>query len=405
MPDDAMCSEIPRTSFVDTPLVVRHNTTTRRRMASVALLAGVFVSLLPLPAFAQRVQSNVVLVRADDVIAEDLYAAGNTIVVSGVIEGDLMAVAFDSIRIDGVVEGDVIAISNRVEITGRVEGAVRVAAASVHIEGDVGDDLFVGALTTSTSAASSVGRDILVWGRTAELAGEVSRDIEGSVHRWRIGGTIGGDIDVTAGEITLLPGLVVDGDVRYTADDEATVAETVSVDGTLSRAEALAPNLRVRGIRLLLQVVGVIAGLGIGLGILWAAPGRSLAAAGALARRPLQSLSWGVGLASVPVALVIVTVGIVSVSSLSSSGPLVLVLLPVALAIGAVVAVGLLTAPVPVALVVGSRMRPEWSSYARYVLGFPVIVLAWLLPWVGGPLALLLALGGLGAWLVADPED
>ncbi|MEX2280273.1 MAG: hypothetical protein WEA76_09310 [Acidimicrobiia bacterium] len=385
---------------------MRHNTTTRRRMASVALLAGVFVSLLPVPAFAQRVQSNVVLVRADDVITEDLYAAGNTIVVSGVIEGDLVAVAFDSIRIDGVVEGDVIAISNRVEITGRVEGSVRVVAASVLVEGDVGDDVFVGALTIATSVSSSVGRDILVWGRTAELAGEVSRDVEGTVRRWRIGGTIGGDIDVTAGELTLLPGLVVDGDVRYTADAEASAAETVSIDGTFSRAEALAPNLRVRGIRLLLQVVGVIAGLGIGLGILWAAPARSLAAAGALARRPLQSLSWGVGLASVPVALVIVTIGIVSVTSLSSSGPLVLVLLPVALAIGAVVVVvGLLTAPVPVALVVGSRVRPEWSSYARYVLGFPVIVVAWLLPWVGGPLALLLALAGLGAWLVADPED
>lgn len=374
-------------------------------MASVAFLTGVLVTLLPLPAFAQWVQSNVVLVRADDVITEDFYAAGNTIVVSGVIEGDLMAIAFDSIRIDGVVEGDVIAVSNRVEITGRVEGAVRVAATSVLIEGDVGDDLLVGALSTATSMSSSVGRDVLVWGRTAELLGEVGRDVEGTLRRLRIGGQVTGDIDVTAGGLTLLPGLVVDGDVRYTADDEATVAETVAIDGILSRADALAPNLRVRGIRLLLQVVGVIAGLGIGLGILWAAPVRSLAAAGALARRPLQSLSWGVGLASVPLALVIVTIGIVSVTSLSSSGPLVLVLLPVALAIGAVVFVGLLTAPVPIALFVGSRVRPEWSSYAHYVVGFPVIVVVWLLPWVGGLLVFVLALAGLGAWLVADPED
>jgi cytoskeletal protein CcmA (bactofilin family) len=380
--------------------------TTKRRVAGILVLTGIVTTLMPLPAFAQRVQSNVVLVRADDVVEEDLYAAGNTIVVSGVVRGDLIAVAFDSIRIDGVVEGDVFAISTRIEVTGRIEGSLRVAGGTVVVDGTVGDDLFVGALTAQANSGSTVGRDVLVWSRTAELLGTVGRRIEGTQNRTRIGGNVGSGIDVTTSSLTLLPGLRVDGDVRYIADDAAVIADTVTIEGTFVRAEALAANLRVRGVRLLAQIVGALGALGLGIGILWSAPGRSLAAASALDRRPLGSLMWGVGLVSVPAALLIVTFGIVSLTPLSSSGPLVLVMLPMALAIASVVLIGLLAAPVPVGLAIGTRLRPEWSSYGRFVVGFPALVVAWLLPWVGGILSLLLAVAGLGSWLVADdPVD
>jgi cytoskeletal protein CcmA (bactofilin family) len=385
---------------------VRHIWSIRQqRVLGLVVVVAALVTALPLPALAQRVQSNVVLVREDDVITEDLYAAANTIVVSGVIQGDLVAVAFDSIRIDGVVEGDVIALSSRVEVTGRIDGALRVGAVSTVVEGAVADDLFVGGLSVQTGASSSVGRDVLVWARTAELLGDVGRDIEGTHRTTRVAGLVEGDIDVTTSGLTLLPGLRVAGDVRYTADGPANVAQTVQIDGTFVRAEALAANLRVRGLQLLAQFVAVLAGLGIGLGLLWAVPERSFSAAGTLARRPHAALAWGVGVASVPIALVILTLGLVSVTSLSSSGPVVLVILPVAIAVGAIVLIGMLTASVPVGLAVGTLLRPGWSSYARYVLGFPVMVIAWLLPWIGGIALLLLALAGLGAWLAVNDRD
>jgi hypothetical protein len=358
----------------------------------------------PMPALAQRVQSSVVLVRADDVITEDLYAAGNTIVVSGVIEGDLVAVAFDAVRIDGTVRGDVVAIADRVEITGTVEGSVRAVGREVSVDGSVGDDLFVGAVVVRTGSASAVARDVLVWARTAELLGEVGRNVEGTQRRASIGGRVDRTVDVTTGVLTLLPGLRVGGDVRYIGDRDATVAATAVVDGTLVRAEALPPNLRVRGIVLLARVVTVLGGLALGLGILWAVPTRSLAASRALSRRPLLALSWGVGVASVPLALVIVTVGIVSLTSLSSSGPLVLVMVPVALGLAALVGLALLTAPVPVALALGGSFRTEWTSYARFVTGFAVLVLVWLIPWVGTIVISVAALAGLGSWLVVDED-
>src|SRR5690606_31069597 len=116
------------------------------------------------------------------------------------------------------------------------------------------------------------GRDALVWSRTAELLGDIGRDFEGTQSRTRLAGTVGGNVDITTAGLTLLPGLDVTGDLRYIADDEATVAQTIEVGGTFIRAEALSPNVRVRGIRLLAQLVAVLAGLGVGLGLLWAVP-------------------------------------------------------------------------------------------------------------------------------------
>lgn len=377
----------------------------RKRVFSLALTSVVAVLALPLPAVAQRVQSNVVLVRSDDVIREDLYAAGNTIVVSGVIEGDLVAVAFDSIRIDGVVEGDVVAVSTRVEITGRVGGAVRVAAGSVSVDGDVGDDLFIGALGAQTGVGSTVGRDVLVWSRTAEMLGRVGRDIEGVQRSTRVGGSVEGDVDVTTSALALLPGLSVGGDVRYTSDSEAVIAGSVEIDGVTTQVETLPANVRVRAVRVLALFVATLAALGIGLAILWAAPGRSISAAQTLVRAPVRSLAWGIGVASVPAALVIVTGGIVAVTSLSAAGPVVLVLVPVAVGLASILFLGLLSTPVPLALAVGSRLRPGWSTYARFVVGFPLLVIVWLLPWIGGFLLMLLAFAGLGSWLVAEDSD
>jgi len=360
----------------------------------------ILVSVLALPAFAQRVQSDVVLVRDGDVITEDLYAAGNSIIVTGVIEGDLVAVAFDKIQIDGVVDGDVILLSDQVEISGEVHGAVRVLSRKLEISGDVGDDVFASAWSATATSASSVGRDIVMFARSFQALGSVGRNIEGTVSTVDVGGSVGSDIDVTTSDLSLLPGLTVGGNVVATSRRSITVADGVDVTGTVVERRALEPNVRIRSLRLLARFLATVAALLIGLGILWSVPDRSLKAMDALDRRPFSSLAWGVGIVSVPVAILIVGFGIVAVTSLSTTGPLLLVLIPIALAVSVLVGVGLLTAPVPVALAVGARLRPRWSPYGWFVAGFATLVVVWLIPWVGLLLVALAGLAGLGSWLV-----
>ena len=102
-----------------------------------------FLLLIPIAAGARLTQSDLVLVRADDVVTEDLYAAGNRITVEGRIEGDLIAAAFEDILISGEVTGDVTVVAGRVTITGTVGGSVRVAAGRVRVGGSVAEDVAV----------------------------------------------------------------------------------------------------------------------------------------------------------------------------------------------------------------------------------------------------------------------
>lgn len=370
-----------------------------RRASAVAL--AVLVLFVGLPAAAQRVQSNVVLIEADDVVDEDLYAAGNSIRVSGVIEGDLVASAFEDIRIEGTVEGDLIALANRVEVTGRVEGAVRVVARELVIDGVVVDDVFSAGWDVSTGQRSEIGRDAVVFARSVEMLGEIGRNLEGTHSSTRVGGSVGGDIDVTTSEISLLPGLSVVGDVVLITDGTIDRAETAEIGGALFDREVLDPNVRIRGIKLMIRFLGLVSAALLGLAIIWSTPDRSLRAARSLRERTLQSAGWGIGVLSIPLAAAIVIFGIVAGTSLVSTGPLLLILVPLFLATTSLVAVGLLAAPVPIALTIGGRLRPDWSSYGAYLSGFFVLLLVAVVPWVGATLVGLSAVVGLGSWLVA----
>jgi hypothetical protein len=88
------------------------------------------------PARAERTQSDLVIVRAGDVIGEDLYAAASRVVVEGRIEGDLYAVAFNDVTISGEVTGDVVVAASRLELTGVVGGSVRAVSPLVSLADD-----------------------------------------------------------------------------------------------------------------------------------------------------------------------------------------------------------------------------------------------------------------------------
>lgn len=373
-----------------------------RRASAVAL--ALLILLVGLPAAAQRVQSNIVIIESDDVVDEDLYAAGNSIRISGRIEGDLVAAAFEDVRIEGTVTGDVIVLANRVEVTGRVEGALRVVARDLVVDGVVVDDVFTAAWDVSTGQRSEIGRDAVVFGRTVEALGSIERDLEGTHSTTRVGGSVGGDVDITTSDLSLLPGLDVAGDVVVVTDGEISRADDVAIGGSLLDRDVLAPNVRIRGIRAMARFLGLVAAVLLGLSILWSAPDRSLRAASALEGSPGRSAMWGVGLVSIPLATLIVVVAIVAGTSLVSTGPLLLILVPVTLATTSLVAVGLLAAPVPVALAIGGRLRPDWSSYAAFLTGFAALVVVSLVPWIGGWLVAALSALGLGSWIVTTDD-
>ena len=358
-----------------------------------------------LPALAERTQSDFVLIPEGETVGEDLFAAGDVIVIAGVIDGDLVAAAFSEVRVDGEVRGDVTAIASRVIINGTVGGSVRVSAPDVTINGSVGDDVFTGAWEVEFGSEAEIGRDALVWARDLQVGGRIGRNLEGQFSRGVIAAEVAGDVDITVGDLQVTDSAAIVGDLVYVGDDAARISDQAQVDGSVIAERQLPPNVRVRAILLMVRVLASIAVVALGLAIIWAAPERSAAATSLLVSAPLRALAWGVGLFSIPVAMIIIVWLFVAFSPPATGLPLLLIFLPLVMAVFGVLMIGLLAAPVPVAAAIGQRIGPARSIYAWFTIGIVILLLTALIPIAGWLILFIAGLFGLGSWLLAEPSS
>src|SRR3990170_3211441 len=339
-----------------------------RRLVFAGLVGCVL--LLALPVAAERTQSDFVLIRAEDVVTEDLYAAGNRVEIDGRVEGDLVAVAFEEVRVAGEVTGSVMALASRVVIAGHVGGSVRAAAVRIEGGGEVGGDLVTTAGTLSWTG--TVGRDALVWAWNAAAEGSIGRNLEGVQRRLLLGGTVTGDVAVAVDRLDIAADLTVGGDLAYRSDREANVAGA-TVTGTVVRQEPTELNVRVRALRLMSYVVALIGLAAVGLAGLevMVVPFGAVAGAGVL-------------LALAPPAAAL---------------PLLAVIGPILLAVFGLFMLGLVVSPLPVLGAVGQRLRRRWSGPAAFLVGLGLLALVLLVPILRWLVVLVVVILGMGGWV------
>ncbi len=370
----------------------------RSRSRRRVLFSGLIViGCSATPAFAEVTQSDLVIVRPDDTITEDLYAAGNSIRIEGRIEGDLYAVAFNEIVVSGVVTGDVVAIASRIEVTGTIEGSLRLAAGRVLMHGAVGDDMLVASWTTEVGTEGVVGRDLLSWSNRLGMEGSVDRDLQGNASRLSIAGAVNGRVVVAVGRMRVEPSAHIGGDIVYESRREAEI-ESIDVGGNVIRRTALPANVRLRGLRVLTLTLAVLGVTAMALTITWLWPRR---VAGTIAQARSGLRTWLIGLAVVlsPFVAAAVLALLVGLSPPEAGIPLALVLLPLVLGLLGVVVMSALIGFVPVAGLIGRRLLPQRSIAAGVLIGMAVLfvalavpVVSWLVVVVGTPL-------GIGSWI------
>jgi hypothetical protein len=344
------------------------------------LLAVLVVLGIPAIALAQDQilggkfrSGNEVVIPAGEQVAGDLYAAAGTVRIEGSVEGDLVATG-GQVEITGEVGGDLIASGGNVRISGRVVGDVRVGAGQVTIEGSIGEDLLAGSGQLTISSGGEIGEDLVFGTGRTTMDGAVSGDVLGATGSYARRGSIGGTEDVT---------------VDRRGEQEPSAGDRV-LDG-LRRFIAL---------------------LAVGALLLWLAPWSVERPATTLRRRPWASL--GLGFLGI-VALVVVFIGIIVAM-------IILLLLFGLLGLGDLAGLTVFTsvtalvvlcfliyltfafiAQLVVALALGRLAFGEAGGprrFASLALGALVVAVFTSLPVVGGWVALLLVLFGLGAIII-----
>jgi len=297
-------------------------------IAGVALLA----ILLAVPtawAFEGR-GGDVVVIKADEVVDDDLYVGAGQFTLDGTVKGDLF-VAGGTIEINGTVEGDLVAAGQSVVVDGTVEDDARIAGYALTVGGEVADDLIAAGFSLDNKSRSKVGGDLLSVGYQALLGGDVMGDAEVSGGAVHIAGAIGGDAKVDVGGAepgTRMPpgfpfapnvppvpsvptGLTIEeeasigGDLDYTANAEVAIPAG-AVAGQTAFPAALVGRWFVRQLRRLITL------LLVGAAMMWLVPDWTRKAAGIVEARPLPSLGWGVvAIAAFVLAMLILVIGTV----------------------------------------------------------------------------------------------
>jgi cytoskeletal protein CcmA (bactofilin family) len=361
-------------------------------------LVVLVLALTPGPAAAADIRQGDITIGTTETIDDDLYVAGQNIAINGTIHGDLIA-AGSNITVDGNVTGDVFAVGNFIAIRGQVGGSVRAAGNTVVVDGKVTNDLLGGGNEVTILSNGRVGRDAIVGGTTVTVSGQIARDLQAGGTNVKIDGAVGGNVLSTVDKLQLTDRATVGGSLTYTSKNDAQIANTSSVKGSIQRKTPAdtgrAPLVTGTAAVVLEWLKGLIGLLILGILVVFFFPGFSRRAGEALVRSPWLTLAIG---ALVLVGLPILSVLFFAVGALIGGWWIGFVVLAV---FGVVLALSIPVAAVGVGgalLRIARRPVPVWLAL---FIGLVALLLIALIPILGGLVIFCALLFGMGATTIA----
>ncbi|NLF49936.1 MAG: polymer-forming cytoskeletal protein [Leptolinea sp.] len=171
------------------------------KMQSVwRLLTALMLLTVGLFAFTPTVYAaeinNSGIVKAGEVINDDLFLSGETVRMDGEVNGLLLATG-NAVIINGIVNGDLIALGSSVTVTedAVIDGNIFSGAQNITINGKVTGSLFAGSATLNNGATSIISRNQYFGGYsfTQSKGAVTDRDIRAAVYQASLDGETGQD--------------------------------------------------------------------------------------------------------------------------------------------------------------------------------------------------------------------
>lgn len=404
-------------------------------------LVGTAIGVLLLVTFsgqcrAEFRQAEELVIEKNEVINDEVYLAGNSVIVNGTINGDLI-VAGGQVTFNGTIDGDLIAAAARVVVNGKVSDDTRIAGQVLIIqdEADIGDDLIAAGYSLECTPASRVGGEVAFAGYQSVLAGRVEGKVTLASTNCQLSGSFGHDVDaiVEGGDVaaagywgadiqTISQGLTVTesadiaGDLSYQSSREAAIDSESTIAGEVEHSqtdsdEAQRPTIVERVAAVVKQFLAL---LFVGLLVVYVCPKWTERVANNIQRQPLASLGWGaltlIAAIFGAILLLVVTIAFAVLLGLISMENLILIWLGVVSLITAAVVVASYIgfawiAKVVVSIWAGNRIinGRDWIAKRRlFVLALGVtifVALTWI-PIFGSAFSLVVMLMGAGSVVI-----
>jgi hypothetical protein len=322
-----------------------------RFFAAIVLL--LMVLLLSSGALALRTFSGEV-VTIDTAIDDDVFAAGNMVNINAPVNSAV--VAGGNVNINAPVKGDVFAAGGQVNLNSDVGGKFVTAGGNVNLGGEIGTNLVAAGGTVDILPGKTVGRDALIAGSNVINSGHVNGTLTVSANSFENTGS--------AGKV----------DFRKTeAFREEEKREAAGVFGFFG----------------LLMLIGYLI---LGLILVRFLPGVFADVNSEIGRSPVVATVVGFVLMIASfIAIIIVAITVIG--------------LPIALIAALLLITALMLTGTFVSYSlgkwIGSRLKLKYSDLVLFVIGFVILNILFLIPFIGGLASLISVSLGFGAILYA----
>jgi len=346
---------------------------------------------LSLPGFAlDRRHGEFVTVAANETVDDTLVAAGNTLRIEGIVNGDVLAFG-QTLEVSGSVKGDVVSFAKRTVVNGTVEGRIFNFSQSLDLEGQLGHSLYAWVQSLRVDHRGHIGEGLVVGAGEVSVEGEVKRSATIFAGNADISGSIGRDLTMAGGSLTLTNTARVGGDLRARVRQlkDVHIANGASIAGKrdiqlrVRRSEFTRPRFYLH------QAVWFAAAMLVGwLGVVLF-PSFFEACTQAVGSG-WRSLGLGVGvLAGMPVVIIVAAITLIGI--------------PLALMLCAVYLVALYLAKIWVGAFLGRMLlRPSGTTKGdwllRLLVGLFILTIVGFIPFLGGLIRLGVICLGLGAF-------
>lgn len=212
-------------------------------MKKLFLLVLLLLLAMPLATSAAVMESgDSYILPGNEIVRDNLYAAGGTVHLSGAVDGDAM-IAGGSLTVSNTVSEDLLAVGGTIVILGNVGEDARLAGGNVLLTGEVGGELVAAGGTVTVAPSSKVRGDAIVMGGQVVLDGTYEGNVDVQGEEVIISGRISGNVSGEMESLTIADGAVISGSLVYKSPKEAKVA-----DGAVILGETIHDSSAVGGI-------------------------------------------------------------------------------------------------------------------------------------------------------------
>ena len=269
----------------------------RRVLFCITLCVSFCIFISYASAFTVRTGDDLII-SSDEVVLEDLFIAGDTVIIDGRIEGDLYAAA-RTVVIRGSVRDSATIFANTINITGSIGQGIHAAAGELAINGMVQGNIVVGARTVSLGSDTVILGDVIATGQKIIVSSPIEGYILGAGNTISINSRVRDDVSFAVRTLTLKENARLDGNLMYISEREAVIFPGAKVAGLVihripelqEKLKGIFPFVLIAGV--LGKVFSFIMMAVVGLAFVLIAPKWLFRLSESIKRYPGPCAGWG----------------------------------------------------------------------------------------------------------------